>query len=499
MIPLHMQVRQTSFMMLAQKRSAATPAANRVLDWSQLRAPVSVTFAVVFGMTLALLDAAYFSFTAIEIEAPAVIGSILLIMDKGTSESFYLATFYKTLCSIAGVSVGMTLSLMEAQIAAEYKDASNRRLIHEEDWKIMVFRVCVLVPIIFSGTLLIKRFKAMTYPILVFMVQIPSGVFAKSVLAAASSVVTNLVAIFIATVSIVVFDNISTEGVVMRTQGKVAEGVLSVMELALEADPDLSDEFDVSSDQVHKSISSLEISVAVNIEWRSVTCRHVPANHAALIYPLRTLFYQGFSLYWGNVQSYKAAEFSGKILFCNTPEAYENYFHPLVRSVSLAVSGIKLELKAFFNKNYFVQSDTVAMLERVLDDHLCNGLFLAQQHMRAAYTEYRDVCFSSFLQRCGITDYLRQLSLMTLALVDYLKAFSQIFLKDDDTVARLNGELDRIAEALDAMRKSETVSDSLFLHERVLSSDLPDLIVSATTLSPINKSPLSRAVTKGGL
>jgi hypothetical protein len=109
------------------------------------------------------------------------------------------------------------------------------------------------------------------------------------------------------------------------------------------------------------------------------------------------------------------------------------------------------------------------------------------------------VCFSSFLQRCGITDYLRQLSLMTLALVDYLKAFSQIFLKDDDTVARLNGELDRIAEALDAMRKSETVSDSLLLHERVLSSDLPDLIVSATTLSPINKSPLSRAVTKGGL
>ena len=494
MIPA--EVRGGSFIMLS--KSVGAPAYSAALQWHQLRTPISVTFAVVFGTTLALLDSLYFKIYPFSIEAPSVIASILLIMDKGTSESFYLVTFYKTLASVGGVSTGMVLSLLEEQLAGTYKDASNRRLIHEDDWKIIVFRICTLVPAIFTCLILIKRFKAITYPMVVFMVQIPSGLFAKSVGAAAGSTFSAFIAVCIAAISLVVFDNISTETLVRKSHGKAVDGIFSVLEIALEANPELSTHFTSYSEQVHKSITALEVSVATHTEWRAVTCRSVPAenNHTSLIQPLRPLFYEAFSLYWANVESYKAAEFKAHILFCNSDEVFENYFKPLLANISLAVSGIKLELEEFFAKGYTTREDTQAMLERLIEDQLWNGMVLAQQHMRAAYTEYRDECFGTFVQRWNVTDFFRQLSMMTLALVEYLRALSVVYLNIDPESHHISQQFNQLSEAVDLMRKAEHVT----LRRRISSTmDRNNHDFDQPLSESTDKRSILRLNSKGGL
>lgn len=481
----------TSFIMLSKK---VGPPFYSALDWHGLQGPVSVTVAVFFGTALALIDASFFDFSPFEIEAPSVIASILLIMDKGTSESFYLAVFYRTLATVAGSSVGMLLCLIEEQIAITYKDVSKRALIHDEDWKIIVFRVCLLAPLILTCAMLVKRYRSIGYPLVVFTVKMSAGLFAKSIRASISSTISGVVAVGVAVLSVVVFDNISTEAAVQKSHKKAMDGVLSVIELALEANPEFTNEFELCTDQVHKSITALEATVAVNERWCQVTCRAPPPNQAILIQPLRPLFYEAFSLYWSNVQSYKADAASGaSILFCNNSDAFGNYYRPLLTNLLLAVNGIKLELKEFFHKSYHARQDTQAMLERIIEDHLWNGLFLAQQHMRATYSEYKDECFASFSQRCNITDFLRHVSMITLALVEYLRAIAVIHLREGSPfMIQVSGHLNQLSEALDGMRKSEHVTE---LRQRISSQD--DVFVYQVQ-APVNRS-IIRAATKGGL
>jgi hypothetical protein len=122
------------------------------------------------------------------------------------------------------------------------------------------------------------------------------------------------------------------------------------------------------------------------------------------------------------------------------------------------VSGIKLELEVFFAKSYNTREDTQAMLERLIEDQLWNGIVLAQQHMRATYTEYRDECFATFVQRWNVTDFFRQLSMMTLALVEYLRALSVVYLKIDPESHHISQQFNQLSDAVDLMRKAEHVT-----------------------------------------
>ena len=428
---------------------------KKVMTWKELKAPMAVTFACAFGMAIALVDRSIFNFDSpFDLKASSVLSAILLVMDMGSAEKFYVSTSYRMIGTLAGMCVGLLLALAEGAIISGYKD---HRKWHQEDWKIIVYRTSVLVPLIFASTLVMKRWSKIAYPVVVFAVQTPSVLFKKDMADAVSSIVSTVVALSFAALSIVVFDNMSTESIISESNYKAVEGVLSVMELSMKADHAKSDEFRKYSEQVHKFISQAESAAATYSDWRKVTCRKLDKDYSGLTKPLKALFYQAYSLFWSHAESFKATEYDAAILFCESDEIYRRFFKESVEEVIAAIRETRERFDKFLIRKYHTSEETFATFLGIVDGLLWDRLYVAQDQIRATYLDKRMECFPTFAQRWNMTHYMRQLCLMSLALLEYVKALAEIFLEDVDKQAVLFRHIEELADALDEMRKNELV------------------------------------------
>ena len=468
----------------------------KVMQWQPLRGPFAITFACVVAMAISLVDQTYFKAGPFRLRAPAVISSILLVMDIGTTEQFYLSTTLRIMGTIAGLSLGLAFSVVEESLVRSYKDPKDQR--HPGDWKLIIFRVMVLVPIIFSCTMLMKRYPKYAFPLVIMAVQTPSGLFAANVREAVSVTVSSVFAVLIAVMSIVTFENLSTENHLSENLGKAIEGVLSVVELALKSDRTLVDKFSLFTEQVHKSISTVETAIATYRQWRGLTCRTLKRDYGILVKPMRPLFYQAYSLYWSNTESYRAEQYSSGIMFCDSKELYDKYFAEYRNQYLEAVEHIRADMAHFYSKTFHTGEEVDSTLERVLEDYMWNGMYLAQEQIRANYMQYRSECFSTFGQRWNVTDFMRHLAMMTLAFVEYFRAMTVIFLRDEDQRAQILRHLDELSDALDQLRKDESneaspKSPSGSPDRRSMMSAISD---SGSDASP---RPLLRGPTRNGL
>jgi hypothetical protein len=446
--------------------------------WRELQGPVSVTFACSIGMLLAFLDEKFLR-SPMKIEATAVISSILLVMEKGSAERFYITVTYRILGTLAGMSLGLAFSLVEDDISSSYKDTGNRDR-HDDDWKLILFRTSVLVPVILTSTLLMKIFPKYAYPLVIFCVQTATGLFAENLGRATSKFTSSLIAIFIAVISVVTFDNITAERMMIESNSKALDGVLSVMELAVRGDPQKISEFQTYSDQVHKSISSAEASIETYAQWKTIRFKKVFRDFTLLVKPLRSLFYQAYSLFWSNSESFRADKYNPTILFCNSEDLYQKYFAQDIATIELTIFEIKTEFSNFFSKTYHGDEEVYPVLDRLIDGYLNSGLLATQERIRGNYFRFRGQCFSTFVQRCDATDYINELALMTIALTEYIRSFLNLFVINMDRVTAATMKLDELVDELQEMRNTY---DPTILKER---SD-------SRVNSPLGRSPVASA------
>ena len=433
--------------------------AINIFTWKQLRGPVAVTFACMLGMCLALADEYYFKDTPFHLSAAGVMGTTLMLMDMSTSEKFYVQTFFRIVATIGGIGLGMTLAYAESFISQSYK--GDQKALHDDDWKLILYRSSTLIPLVFICTLMMKLLPKYSYPFVVFAVQTPAALFAADVKEAVGLGLSALCAVLVAIIAIVTFENFTTDSLLMDTNNRAIQGVLAIAQFALRGDN--SSDFQSNTETVHKSINSAESSITTYSQWRKITCRSVTHDYGLLIKPMKPLFYQAYSLYWGNVDSFRASEYFSQYLFCDTKEQFVEYFKPLVDGIHKAIDGIREELGEFYSHMYHDDEEVIAMLERIIDMYLWNGLCLIQENLKANYLEYRDECYSTFAQRWNMTDYLREFAMITLALVEYLRAISSLFISSEngDKQAIIFMRLDELSEALDNLRREETVQRSI--------------------------------------
>ena len=438
------------------------PLSKEAIDlftWKQLRGPVSVTFACMLGMCLALADEFYFKDTPFKLSAAGVMGTTLMLMDMSTSEKFYVQTFFRIIATVGGIGLGMSLAYAESFIAKAYK--SDQKQLHEDDWKLILYRSSTLIPLVFICTLMMKIFPKYSYPFVVFAVQTPAALFAADVKEAVGLGLSALCAIVVAVIAIVTFENFTTDSLLMDTNNRAIQGVLAIAQFALRGDS--SADVLKNSETVHKSINSAETSIATYSQWRRITCRSVAHDYSQLIKPMKPLFYQAYSVYWGNVDSFRAHEYHSDYLFCDTKNQFEMHFKSHVDAIHIAIDGIRDELNQFFAHMYHDDDEVVEMLERVIEGYFWNGLCAIQQDLKANYLEHRDECYSTFAQRWNMTDYLREFAMITLALVEYFRSMALLFISTDngDKQAVIFMRLDELSEALDNLRREESVQKSI--------------------------------------
>lgn len=426
--------------------------AKEKLTWQELKGPISVTFACFFGMLFAMLDEKYFK-TELSINSMAVISSILLLMDMDSSERFYISITFRIAGTIVGISLGLALSILEdSLVTSAYKDP-EANIRHEDDWKLIFFRVCVLVPIIFACTIMMRAFPKYAYPFVVLAVQTPAGLFAPTMKDATSSAMSSVLAIIVAIFSIVAFENKTTATILMETNKKAINGVLAVVRLSIRADAQTSEEFLSCSEQVHKSISTTENSISTYTQWRSISFRKISKDYFSLVKPLRPLFYQAYSLYWGNAQSFRADHYSASSLFCDTEDLYRQYFAEHVDLIEQSFSEIATELDTFYTKTFHTDEEVTTMMHKLVEGCMWKSLVTAQERIRSAYYQYRGICFGTFAQRCNVTDFIYQICMMSLALVEYFRAITDLFIENEDEEQILFRKLEELSMALDDMRK----------------------------------------------
>ena len=488
-----------------------SPETKQVFTWKVLRAPVSVTLAAILAMVSSMLYEYYYPDSIVQIRAAAVISTTLLIMgEMGTSEKFYLKTTLRVMGVIAGVSLGMIYALFEKMLE-DYLHVDNSEAVakgatpgtNENDWILIIFRVALISPTIFVCCVFMKIFPKYSYAINVLAIHCPIALLAKTIYASMGITFAALLAVFVSFISLFLLDRFTTESLLMDNNRICITGVLSVFQLAASGDPEDREQFLTHTDSVHKSISSAESANEVYVQWRRWTCRTVSHDFKALVQPTRPLFYQAYSLYWSNVAAYHAIEYRADILFCNDAELYEKHFKVLVDELIISIERTKESLAKLFSNPHMVAEEMDSVFDDILVSHLWNGIVRVQQEMKRHYLKLRKSVFSTFGQRWNMTDYLRQMALMTLALVDYIRAMVAVFQKSERRL-RLNKVLDQLADALDRLRKEDeapnppqhvgTIADGVGF-EIAKSTSSPDLFLrpglgttqNDTRLSPSNE------------
>jgi hypothetical protein len=287
-------------------------------------------------------------------------------MDMSTSEKFYVQTTFRVLGTIGGVALGMAFAYIEAQISSGYNTGFRPNEVHDEDWKLIIFRTSVIVPVIFLCTLFMKLFPKYTYPFVVFAVQTPAGMFAANIKEGVGQALSAICAVVVAVISIILFENFSTESLLMQTNNRAIQGVLAITQMALRGDGAMASVFAENTETVHKNINTAESSISTYAQWRRMTCRSVRLDYTILARPIKPLFYQAYSVYWSNVESYKASDYNSRYLFCDSPEFFDKYFRDLVDGIDVAVDGIREELSKFFSTLYHQDEHVLAMLDRII-------------------------------------------------------------------------------------------------------------------------------------
>ena len=445
-----------------------SPETKKLFTWKELKAPLSVTFAAVFGMVAAMLIDYYKPNWEYQIKTAAVISSTLLIMgEMGTSEKFYLKSTLRVAGVLSGISVGLLYAVVEGILMAYLDIKPGHESENSRGWIMIIFRVGLVSPTIFIACLCMKMFSKYAYAINVLAIHVPVALLAPTTAASLGVGMAALIAVFSAVVSLLLLDKFTSESLLMDSNKTSVIGVLSVFQLAITGDQFLN-----HTDSIHKSISSAESAFDTYVQWRQWTCRSVAHDFKALVKPTRPLFYQAYSLYWSNVAAYHATDYRAVILFCNDSESFEKFFKPYVDELVLSVEKIKEAFTRLYSDPSALKEEAMDLLfDDIISSCMWHGLLRAQEEMKRLYMRNRKSLFSTFGQRWNMTDYLRQIAMMTLALVDYMRALVAVFQKPSRQV-RLNKLLDDVADGLDELRREE--EGSSMMYSRIFKRGPPD-------------------------
>ena len=440
-----------------------SPATKSLFTWKELKGPISVTFAAVTAMVSSLLIDYHKPKWEYSIKTATVISTTLLIMgEMGTSEKFYLKSTLRVAGVLLGISLGLLYAVFEGLLMKYVDIKPGKEAESPHGWIMIPFRVGLVAPTIFVCCLLMKIYSKYSYAVSVMAIHVPTALLASTTAASVGIAMAALIAVFAAVIALLLFDKFTTESLLMETNKTCVTGVLSVFQLAMMGDPENLDQFLKHTDSIHKSISSAESAHDTYVQWRQWTCRTVVHDFKALVKPTRPLFYQAYSLYWGNVAAYHATAYRAVILFCNDSESFVKHFKGLVDEMVIAVERIKEGFTRLYSDPSALKEESMDLLfDDIITNWLWHGLLRAQEEMKRQYMRNRKTLFSTFGQRWNMTDYLRQIAMMTLALVDYMRALVAVFQKPTRQV-RLNRLLDEVADALDELRREEEGSGMIY-------------------------------------
>jgi hypothetical protein len=125
------------------------------------------------------------------------------------------------------------------------------------------------------------------------------------------------------------------------------------------------------------------------------------------------------------------------------------------------IEEIKDDLGLLYSKPNMPQVEKDAIFDRIIVYRLSGRIVPIQEQMKQTYIANRKTCFSTYGQRWNMLDYLRQVGMISMALVEYMIALVKVF-QTGESKERFMKTLDDLEIALDTLRKESEVSVTSF-------------------------------------
>ena len=480
------------------------------LKRKDVRGPISVTVACVVGMVLSMVDERYFPNSPFELKAGAVIGTTIMVMDMGSSEKFYLKIFFRLVGTVLGIALGLCFGALEMRVRSPLSDPKHPGA---DDWNLVIFRIALLVPTVFLAGLLGKIRPVYAYPLVTFAVQVPQGMFAHSFKNALGVALSSMCAVLVAVFSILIFENLNSDSILMRTNWNAIDGVLQVMEIALTSGHTHTSEASGDTKHIHASEASVDTGGYTLGQTTGQTgelvavLRHGVSGVEAMLHSAKRTSEDGAvntresqhsrfarvsesvhrsiissessmktSREWRELWNLRVERDFSKIvikplfylsyslfscmgasecLWCDNAQVYTQYYAEHVEDIPIAISGIRHVLAKFFSKRFHQPVHLEGFFNTIIESCFNNGLYSILENLSKTYFANRQVTHKNFSQRWNMSNFLRQFALINLALVEYLQSLLLLVETSEWDKADIKLKLERLSDAFDVLRNAE--------------------------------------------
>jgi hypothetical protein len=438
---------------------------------------LSIASACLVGMSAAMMIEYMHKPNQLPLESSLVVSTVLMLMGIGTSERFYYMTTVRMLGILIGVAIGMTLAIIETFIESTYKAhaliGKGHLGVHDLDWVLIIYRCVVLSPIIFICSIYMRNFERYSTAFLMVAMQCACTLLSPSLRDATAVAAGSLLALLVSTASMFTFRKYTSESLLLSTHKRAFDDVMGILQLALRADIHSVGKFEKYAEEVEDAIAQSATSFDQYKTWRAWTGREMTHDFGDLIKVVRSLYYQCYSLYWANAGSVHAEYHKARYWFCDNMNMFDTHFKRIAQDLWESVESIKVktdeiyESKSIQNNPELLFQSIHTIIHTYIRDSLVNG----QKDLHNTFISQSSTCFSTSSQRWSMTDYLQQLSLITIAIIEYMQTLVVVFEKNTRFRDILLTELEYLAKFVPQIRDHPMESTIVQSVERL--SDRP--------------------------
>ena len=417
------------------------------IEWKRVKKPFAATLAIVIA-TLCALVASYYE--TVKVDPGSLVFTTVLLVDLGSAETFYVTAFFRTLGVLLGLGVGAGISFVSNALqtsAVSYIE-------------INAFRVSMLAVVIFIPLMVDVTYPKYSYVSIMFIYTVTSLIFSGLTNTATIATIVALVGgLVIAFIIMLIFGYESAEGLLLIDHQKLISRVCLMMKISVRANPTFKEEYFKTLDETKESFATNIDSIKNYERWMRWTRRRPPFDFVLLTQSLRPLYHQTASLFWSLCRDrlISAGATTDPIhLYCSSAELYFDHYHRYVVGIVESIESMESNLSEIFQthprhmlKQILKQGANIAIrrsslprdhqttcpetvVNRILFENIEQGFLRNWSDMKSTFYLHKMSSHTNFSQRWLMPDYMYQLLVVVVELLDYLGIVADTVVRNDD-------------------------------------------------------------------
>ena len=445
---------------------------------AKIRKPLAAAIGVTIGGVCALLVT---QAGVVTLDPSSIVFVTVLLVDITSAEAFYITAAFRILGTLIGLAGGAIVSFASNAIVAQ---AGGK------GWEVYSFQLACVAIFVFSAFYVDFNYPKYGYFSIIFVFTSTALVFSGTSNAVTIATVAAVIGgCIIATTVMWIFSYESAEATLLRRHQTLLCQIIDMVKWSVRANPRYREDYLQILDETKTAFDTNADYIANYNRWMKWTCRKPLFDFIALTSALRPLYNQTAAFFWAVcrervVGSVANQHLDARYLFCLTTEHYFEFFHHFVTEMVEALDSMQGKVAKIFSQHPHellgklarVKSmvlgadhdqdekqkatvDAVDIFKSIMKDDMVKAL-KSIVRMKYRYGASKASIHPTFPQQWLFSDYIYQITLVLVDLLEYLKVALDTAVPDMEARAMLHRKL-RVL-----MIRTEALGDGGFLQAR---------------------------------